>query len=120
MTDQPAAQPTPRFTVKDIDDITRAVSNGYHTRNDYPPFNADIFRDRFDFEEYIYRVMSEMAALETAAERDQLVKVNEGLADALEKMMASIHAMREGDAPPLNLWQELWDEARAVLGEAAK
>ena len=50
----------------------------------------------------------------------RLKVVNEGLADALEKMMVGIYAMREGDVPPLELWQELWDEARAALDEARK
>ncbi len=64
--------------------------------------------------------MYDSALFNIEAERDRLKVVIEGLADALEKMMAGIHAMREGDVPPLELWQELWDEARAVLDEARK
>ncbi len=71
---------TPRFTVQDLDEIERVVSNGYHTRDDYPPFNINPFRDRFDFEKYIYRVMGEMTTTDETdrqATSDLLVTLEE-------------------------------------------
>ena len=67
---------TTRFTDQDIFDVERAVSQGYHERTDYPPFNINVFYDRFDFEQYIYRVMREMTVNpEMAAERNRLLVV---------------------------------------------
>ena len=39
------------------------------------------------------------------------------LAGSLEKLMAGVYDMREGDIPPLDMWQELWDECRVVLAD---
>ena len=54
------------ITHDDIAKIRNAVGDGYHDRDDYPSYNVDLYRDRYDFEKYIYRVMKDMA---TKAER---------------------------------------------------
>ncbi len=126
MTDQPAAEPTPgdwliQGNPRDgfppdiiaktergqlgIDIVARLLSH-------VPQFNGTP-------EELWANARLLASAKATAAERDRLVKVNEGLVKALEKLMAGINAMRFGDGPPpLHEWQEVWDEARAALDEA--
>jgi hypothetical protein len=40
--------------------ISRAISDGYHRRDDYPPFELVSFEDRPVFQQYIDRVIADM------------------------------------------------------------
>ena len=121
MTDHPHAEPTTCPYKLSLGGVVTA----HWSNADWPiarfhvklPWHEDRYKSACEAEANASLFVNAPA---TAAERDRLVKVNERLADVLEKMMAGIHAMREGDVPPLKLWQELWDEARAALAEAQK
>src|SRR5258708_21664521 len=51
----------PRFLTADQAQwIKNAISDGYHRRNDYPPFELMSFHDRPRYHEYVCRVINDM------------------------------------------------------------
>ena len=42
-----------------IENIKRDIDNGYHNRNDYPPYALVSWDDRTRYREYIFKIMDE-------------------------------------------------------------
>lgn len=58
------AKPNPTYkpflTEEQARYIERAISGGYHERNDYPPFAIVSFEDRPRYHQYIQRVLRDL------------------------------------------------------------
>ena len=44
-----------------IEKIKREIDNGYHSRNDYPPYALASWDDRNRYREYVFKIMNEFA-----------------------------------------------------------
>ena len=44
-----------------IEKIKRAIDDGYHNRDDYPPFAIMAWDDRSRYRKYVYKIMDEFA-----------------------------------------------------------
>ena len=44
-----------------IEKIKQAIDNGYHDRDDYPPFAIVSWDDRSRYKNYVYKIMDEFA-----------------------------------------------------------
>jgi len=58
----PAPNPTYNkiITLEQARYIERAISGGYHERNDYPPFKVVSFEDRPAYHAYVVRVLKDL------------------------------------------------------------
>ena len=98
MTDQPAAQPTPDRAAFDLDELQARRK----------PFDGQLSVKNID------RLFVAVEA--TAAERDRLVKVNEGLVAVIR----AAQQLRAVQVRPVAGWAAWGMSARAVLDEARK
>lgn len=64
MAKKPTAKKLPTYdkflTPEQAAYIERAISGGYHARDDYPPFALVSFEDRPRYHQYITRVLADM------------------------------------------------------------
>ena len=47
--------------VKLIEKIKREIDDGYHYRNDYPPYALASWDDRNRYRQYVFKIMDEFA-----------------------------------------------------------
>ena len=120
MTDQPAAEPTPdRWFVRECPhaygDIEVVLGDDFTI---YIPLKAIDWNDakRWRMKNHAKLIA---AAPATAAERDRLVKVNEGLVKALEALLRETELAGNANADDYG-WPTVIPQARAALDEARK